>query len=448
MKNHRASDTIPDPISSSKIYRGAIYHALSAEKGVYFQDGGLIVDAQGLILACGPWQEIDSQFHPSDNQVTHFSQGHLIMPGLVDMHVHLPQIKVTGRQKANLMEWLEEHIFPAEMRFSEAEHAQQVSQWFFRELLKNGTTTANVFTTLHTQANHIAFKTAEALGNRVIMGLNLMDRNAPKALLRGTDELLADTEDLYQQWHGKDNNRLLYAWVPRFAISCTDELLSGIGKLRLKYPDAYCHTHISEQQNEVTSALKLFPKASTYTDIYDTYGLIGPKTILAHGIYLGDSELFRIEEAGVSIAHCPSANFFLHSGLFQWFRVQEKNIPLGLGSDVGAGPELNLFKVMKDAQYTQSATFNGKVIDCQHLIYHGTLGGAEALGLGDRIGNFETGKEADFLVLDLHCKTGIPDDLAERDLEVILSSLVFLGDDRLIERTFIRGKEVYCKHSH
>ncbi len=427
------------------LYRSALYHPISASHGDYYPDGGLAVNGKGEILSCGVWADLEKTFSSSNPTITVFPEGHLIMPGLVDMHVHLPQIKVTGRQKSSLMTWLEEHIFPAEKRFSENEHARQVSQWFFRELLKNGTTTANVFTTIHTAASHIAFETAKEQGNRIIMGLNLMDRHAPEFLLRKTDELLLDTETLYQKWHGVDDGRLLYAWAPRFAISCSDALLSGIGELRKKYPTAYCHTHISEQKDEVSAVLELFPKAASYTDVYDGFGLLGEKTILAHGIYLDNSELARIQEAGVSIAHCPSANFFLHSGLFRWFEVQGKGVLLGLGSDVGAGPELNLFKVMKDAQYTQSALFKGKVIDCQHLIYHGTLGGAKALGLDHRIGNFESGKEADFLVLDLHCKTGIPDDLAHRELDVILSSLVFLGDDRLIQRTYVRGREVYRK---
>ncbi len=425
------------------IYRSAVYHALSDSQGEYWPDGALVVDDAGCIEACGPWTEIEPRYRDADYSLTVFPRGHLIMPGLVDMHVHLPQIKVTGRQKPSLMDWLDEHIFPAETRFAEPPHARQVSRWFFHELLKNGTTTASVFTTVHTEATRIAFETAGELGNRVIMGLNLMDRNAPDFLIRPRDKLLADTEALYDEWHGRDGNRLLYAWLPRFAISCSDELLAGIGKLREKYPDAYMHTHISEQADEVAAVLEMFPQADSYTDAYGRFGLIGPRTILAHGIYLDDSELNRIRHAGASLAHCPSANFFLHSGRFRWFDVQDKDIRVGLGSDVGAGPELSLFKVMKDAQYMQSTELKGRIINCHNLIYHGTLGGAKALMLDDLIGNFLPGKEADFIVLNLLCKTGIPDDLADRDIDTILSSLVFLGDDRLIARTFVRGRQVY-----
>lgn len=425
------------------IYRSAIYHALSDSQGDYWPDGALVVDSFGRVEACGSWAEVEARYRNSDYALTVFPKGHLIMPGLVDMHVHLPQIKVTGRQKPRLMDWLDTHIFPAETRFAEPRHAEQVSRWFFRELLKNGTTTASVFTTVHREATRIAFETAEETGNRVIMGLNLMDCNVPDFLIRPTNELLADTEALYCDWHGRDDNRLLYAWLPRFAISCSDALMAGIGRLRQRYPDAYLHTHLSEQKDEVDAVLKLFPNADSYTNVYDSFGLLGSRTILAHGIYLDDSELSRIKHLDASLAHCPSANFFLHSGRFRWFGVQDKGIWVGLGSDVGAGPELNLFKVMKDAQYMQSTELKGRVIDCQNLIYHGTLGGAKALMLDDRIGNFLLGKEADFIVLNLLCKTGIPDDLADRDIETILSSLVFLGDDRLVTRTYIRGKQVY-----
>lgn len=425
-------------------YRGAILHALSAEEVEFFPDGGLLVDADGKILVCGHWQTLERQGAVDGFEVVQLEPDALLIPGFVDTHVHLPQMAVAGCQEKDLLSWLDTHIFAEESRFAENSYAQQVSDWFFTELLANGTTLANVFLTSHLSASQIAFETVERLGNRVVMGQNLMDKNGPDTLLRPTAQLLAETEALCAEWHGRDTGRIHYAWVPRFAITSTEALLTGLGQLRQKYPDVYLHTHLSEQLPEIEAVKAQFPWTKDYTGVYEHYGLLDARTVLAHGVHLSDSELDRLRQLDSSLAHCPSSNFFLKSGRFRLAEVLQRQLRLGLGSDVGAGPELSLFRVMKDAQYMQADT----LVSLKTLFYLATLGGAKALDQHQRVGNFEVGKEADFVILNLGARSNLEKhrlscSTQEKDVDALLSGLVYLGDDRLVSATFIRGRKVY-----
>jgi guanine deaminase len=429
------------PIQSC-VYRGRILHSQSESELEYWQDGGLVVNAQGVIEACDAWDRLETMGLLKELPIVELSADQYLVPGFVDMHVHLPQMEVAGCQAENLLSWLDQYIFSAEARFADPAHALAVSQWFFHELLKNGTTTAAVFLTSHDAATRIAFEVAESMGNRVIMGQNLMDCQAPDALLKPAPVLLKETEAHCQQWHGRDQGRLQYAWVPRFAITSTEELMAGLGQLRVQYPDVYLHTHLSEQIPEIEAVLRQFPWAKDYTGVYERFGLLKPKSILAHGIHLSDGELDLLQAQECALAHCPSSNFFLKSGRFRLMEMLRRAMRFGLGSDVGAGPELSLFKVMKDAQFMQPDI----LVPLPTLFYLATLGGARALMMHDRIGNFEAGKEADFLILDSRGKAcmGLPGASARgQDVERVLSQWVYLGDDRLVTATYVRGRCVY-----
>lgn len=427
-------------------YRGSILHALSPQELAFFPDGGLVVNQAGQVVACDHWEQLQASGKLNEVSFVPLPADCLIIPGLVDAHVHLSQMAVAGCQAESLLAWLETHIFAEESRFEDDAYAQAISEWFFTSLLANGTTMAAVFLTSHPSATQIAFETAERLGNRVIMGQNLMDANAPASLLRPTRQLLQETEALCQNWHGKANGRLQYAWVPRFALTSTEALLAGIGTLRQKYPDVYLHTHLSEQLTEIEAVKSQFSWAEDYTGVYERFGLLGPRTILAHGIHLSDGELTRLQALDASLAHCPSSNFFLKSGRFRLIEVLNRRLRLGLGSDVGAGPELSLFKVMKDAQYIQTDV----LVPLKTLFYLATLGGAAALDQQNRIGNFEPGKEADFLVLTLPSMPFGNSRKSGRQAQQygdLLSTLVYKGDDRLVEETYIAGQRVYRRLS-
>jgi guanine deaminase len=425
-------------LSVPKAFRGRILHAVDREECIYLPDGGLLVNQEGLVEACEDWSAIEARHGLKGFEITHLPEHCLMIPGFVDLHVHLPQLDAVGCQAENLLNWLKTYIYPAEMHLADPGYARDISHRFFSGLLANGTTTAAVFLTSHPEAVQIAFETAEAVGNRVIMGQNLMDRNGPEALVRPPGQILTETEQLCRRWHRTDAGRLQYAWMPRFAVSCSDELLAGIGWLRRQAPDVYLHTHLSEQSGEILEVRRLFPWAADYTGVYERFHLLGEKTILAHGIHLSDSELTRIQASECALAHCPGSNFFLKSGRFRLTEVLRRGVLYGLGSDVGAGPEMNLFQVMKDAQYMQLDT----LIPLESLFYAATLGGAKALFMDDRIGNFEPGKEADFLVLDAHGSSNFsfPE---QPEAGSMLSRLVYLGDDRLVAKTFIRGRQVH-----
>lgn len=438
----------------ARAYRSRILHSLSLEKMEYFLDGGLLVSAQGTIEACKEWTWLEQQGKLSGYEVVTLPPDALIIPGFVDLHVHLPQMEVTGCQEEDLLAWLNRYIFQAEACFRDETHARAISRWFFEELLRNGTTTAAVFLTSHDAATRIAFETAEKLGNRVVMGQNLMDINAPAELCKPAANMLSETEAHCQRWHGSDQGRIQYAWMPRFALTSSETMLQGLGDLRIRYPDVYLHTHLSEQPSEISAVLSQFPQALNYTGVYQQFGLLGPKTILAHGVHLTDSELDGLKDCHASLAHCPSSNFFLKSGRFRLLEILRRGLRMGLGSDVGAGPELSLFKTMKDAQYRQDDHW----VPLANLFYSATLGGARALFQEDRFGNFLPGKEADFLILNEGRKLGLrlpaqnssaacseqtTLDNRSHQAEALISRLVYLGDDRLVQATFIRGRRLY-----
>jgi guanine deaminase len=278
-----------------------------------------------------------------------------------------------------------------------------------------------------------------------------MDCHAPPDLLRPTSQVLHETETLCQQWHERDNGRIRYAWMPRFALTSTEDLLEGIGSLRGRYPQVHLHTHLSEQIPEIEAVRRQFPWADDYTGVYQRFNLLGPYTILAHGIHLSYGELDRLQGYDASLAHCPSSNFFLKSGRFRLMEILQRGMRVGLGSDVGAGPELSMMKVMKDAQFMQGET----LVPLATLFYLATLGGARGLCLDDRIGNFRVGKDADFIVLNgrhkpnilLPSEKAMVDQSSEsadadlgQDLEHSLSQAIYLGDDRWVSASFIRGK--------
>jgi guanine deaminase len=261
------------------------------------------------------------------------------------------------------------------------------------------------------------------------MGLNLMDRNGPDSLVRPAGMLLADAETLCRKWHNRANGRLRYAWMPRFALSCSEVLLAEVGRLRERYPDTWVHTHLSEQTAEIAEVLAAFPWAKNYTEIYDRFGLLGPQSIFAHAIYLSEAEQKRLLETDSGIAHCPGSNFFLKSGRFPLTTVLERNLRMGLG------PDLSMFHAMKDAQYMQPDV----LVPLTTLFYLVTLGAARALGLEEELGNFATGKQADFIIVE----TGASDN---EPWHRFLSRLIYTGSANSVIATFIDGQGTYRRH--
>jgi guanine deaminase len=271
---------------------------------------------------------------------------------------------------------------------------------------------------------------------RLIAGKSLMNRNAPGSVRDSVQSGRRDTLDLIDAWAGK--GRLGYAVTPRFAISCSDEQLAMAGEILAARPDVWMQTHLAENPAEIAQTRSLFPAAKDYLDVYDRFGLMGPRSVFAHCIHLDDDAFGRMAKAGSSAAFCPTSNLFLGSGLFDLNRAKAHGVKVGMGTDVGAGTSFSVLHTLGEAY--KVGQLRGDVLDPFQAFYLATLGGARALGLGDKIGSLEPGKEADFLVLDpaatplLTRRLAHVTDLAER-----LFVLSVLGDDRVVEQAFLAG---------
>ena len=400
----------------------------------YHEDGYVAVDEHGRITSVGEWQDA----RVAGERVVDWS-GKLITPGFIDTHLHAPQLEMIGSYGGHLLEWLNRYTFPTERKFEDPQHARVVAKAFYDELLRNGTLCALVFSTIHREATDIFFEEAERRGFRGIIGKTMMDRNAPEYLLDPSpQQSYEESRELLGKWHGR--GLLRYAITPRFAPTSTPELLECAGQLKEDFPDAWVHTHISENRNEVRWVQELFSEAE-YADVYDEYGLLGERTVLAHGVWLTPEELDLLARRGARISHCPNSNLFLGSGLFPLHRVLDAGVIVGLGSDIGAGTTPSLFNAMADAYKVQQ--IQGVSLSPYHLWYLVTLGGAKALSLDGETGSLESGKSADFVVLDLAAtpllalRTG-----RASSLEDLLAGLIFMGDDRAVERSVIAGKIV------
>ena len=419
-----------------KVYRARVFTPVSESAYRSWDDGFVAIGDDGRFAAVGDWKDA-----PHDAEIINLGPNALITPGFFDTHLHAPQLEMIGSYGGDLLDWLNRYTFPTEAQFADPEHASRVAKIFFDELLHNGTLCALIFSTIHAEATDIFFAEAERRGFRAVLGKTMMDRNAPDFLLENARDSFDQSRALLQKWHNR--GLLRYAITPRFAPTSTPELLEAAGALKKEFPDAYVHTHISENTREVTWVHELFNVAE-YADVYDRYGLLDQRSVLAHGVWLSDEELDLLATRRSRIAHCPNSNLFLGSGLFQLHHVLESNVGVGLGSDIGAGTNPSIFTVMSDAYKVQQV--QNISLTPFELWYLATLGGAKALSLDDETGSLEPGKSADFLVLDLEAKPLLALRTARAtSIEDLLAALIFVGDDRAVQSATIAGREVMAR---
>jgi guanine deaminase len=331
---------------------------------------------------------------PSWRRVDH--RGRLILPGFIDSHVHSAQIDVIGAWGTQLLDWLETYTFPAEARFADPAHAAGHAALFLDELLAVGTTAAVVFPTVHAGSVDALFAAAEQRGMRLITGKILMDRHVPDAVRDDVDHAERDCTDLIHRWHGR--GRLAYALTPRFAPTSTPEQLAMAGRLLAATPGLYMQTHVAENRDEVRWVAELYPTARSYLDVYQRFGLLNDKSVLAHGIWLDDEDRALLRDTGAMVAHSPSSNLFLGSGLFGWREMAAAGAAVGLASDVGGGTHLSMRRTMGDAYKVQAMA--GTRITGWDLLHAATRAPAQALGLAHEIGSLEAGCLADLCVWD------------------------------------------------
>lgn len=419
---------------------------VSPEDSVRYIPDGLLVLEDGKVKAFGAYDDLQADY--GEVPTTTYAQ-RLIVPGFIDIHVHYPQTEIIAAYGEQLLEWLDQYVFPTEKKFEDKDYARKVADTFLDQLLSNGTTTALVSAAVFPQSADAFFEVAEARNLCMITGKVMMDRNAPDYLCDTADSAYQETKSLIQKWHNK--GRLRYAITPRFAITSTHEQLQKAGELLKEFPDVYVHTHISENMKEVAWVRDLFPNCDGYLDAYDQAGLVGPRSVFAHGIHLTDREFQRLSEAGSTIAFCPTSNLFLGSGLFKIEQAKSSDHPVkvGLGTDVGAGTSFSILQTANEA-YKVAQLRQQKLSPFQAL-FLATLGGAKALCLEDTLGNFDVGKEADFIVLDSRAtplmafrnRADNPESLDELGDRVF--SLIMMGDDRAIESVYILGELAYSR---
>jgi len=366
-------------------------------------------------------------------------RGSIILPGFIDTHIHYPQMDIIGGYGSHLLEWLERYAFPAEIAYAEKPFAQAQAELFMHSLFRHGTTSALTFTTVHEHTAEALFTAAERHNARMLAGKVLMNRNAPAELTDSGDGI-KESEALIERWHNR--GRLAYAIAPRFAITCTDDQLGGAGELLQQYPDVYLQTHLAEDPGEISETLKLFPKAKNYVDVYERFGLLGERSVFAHGIHLSDAELDRLAETRSSIAFCPTSNLFLGSGLLKRHRLREHNVRMSVATDVGGGTSFSQLATLGDGY--KVGQLNDEAWHPLNALHSITRGNALALGLGNKIGQIAVGFEADLTVLRpaensiLEQRLKRTDELSER-----LFAAYFLAADTAIERTLVSGTTVY-----
>lgn len=400
----------------------------------YFEDGLLAVH-DGRIVDAGPADAVRARL-PADIEVTDYA-GKLIVPGFIDCHVHFPQLDIIGSYGAQLLDWLNQYAYPVEAKFADPDHAREVANAFVDELLRNGTTTALVFGTVHAHSADAIFEAAEARSMRLIAGKVLMDSNCPEELRDSPDSGYAESKALIERWHGK--GRLGYAITPRFALTSSPEQLAAAGKLADEYPDTWIHTHLAENMDEVEQIARQFPDSRSYLDVYEQFGLVRERAVFAHCLHMNDQDRASMATKRAAAAFCPTSNLFLGSGLFDLTAMREAGVCCGLGTDVGGGTSLSLLRTASEAY--KVLHLREHALPATQALYLATLGAAEALRLEDKIGNFEEGKEADFAVLDFEGSNLTARRCAAAStIEEKLFALMTLADDRNVAATYVEGR--------
>jgi guanine deaminase len=402
---------------------------------LYIEDGGLLID-NGKIIAIGDYADIRTQAPEEVEEKDH--RPHLIVPGLIDMHLHFPQMQVIGSYAANLLEWLNTYTFPEECRFVETAHAQRIATHFYDELIRHGTTTAVAYCSVHKTSADAFF--AEAMKRNMLMvgGKVMMDRNAPQGLLDTPETSYDETRQVIADWHGKGRNHV--AITPRFAITSTPRQMEAAQTLAQEFPDLFIQTHLSENLDEIKYTCELYPEAIDYTDIYVRYGLMGKKTLLGHAIHLSDREADVLSETGAVAVHCPTSNLFIGSGLFPMKKLQrrEKPVRIAVATDIGGGSSYSMLRTMDEAYKIQQLL--GERLNPLESWYLMTRGNAEALSMVDRIGTLDVGTDADITVLNASSTPAMALKMeVVRSLTEELFLMLTIGDDRTVVETYIAG---------
>lgn len=432
------------------VYRGTFVHSTPEEALQILEDALLGVNTEGKIAFIAEGKELPKLskiFGFSPSAVIQLEQHEFFMPGMVDTHIHASQYSYAGTAlDMPLLQWLNTYTFPIESRFKDLEFAKEVYTRVVKRTLRNGTTTACYFATIHTDASLLLGQIANDFGQRALVGKVCMDRNSAVTHYRETSQESQDeTYRFIKELLNKKYPLVKPVVTPRFAPSCTEALLSHLGAIA-KNNKLHIQSHISENLEELKLAKELFPKSESYTDIYHKCNLLTDKTIMAHGCHLSDEELVLFRETGAALSHCPNSNFSLCSGVLNVRNVLDHKVKLGLGTDVAGGYSSSILDaVRRTLDASKVLTIQDpqhKTLTFEEVFRLATLGGSQALSLDERTGNFEVGKDFDALRVNVAAPGGPIDLIQNEKPQILLEKFLNLGDDRNIVEVFVAGRKV------
>ena len=429
--------------SRATVLRGRVLHTprdpFTDESALECHEDGAVAFQDGEILACGDFAGVSAD-HPGA-EILDERDAYLIQ-GLVDTHVHWPQLGVIGAMGLELLDWLRERTLPEEAKLADLDYARALARDFLRGLAANGTTSALVFGAHFPDAQDAFFEVAAASGLRIASGLAVSDRELLPALHVTPDEAHDAALALARRWHGE--GRLRYAVTPRFSVSCTDDMLAACGAVAKEVDGAFVTSHLNENRAEIGVVSRHFPDARDYLETYERHGLVTDRTILAHSVHTTDSELARMASAGASVAHCPSSNGFLGSGIFPMRRHLDHGVRFGLGTDVGAGTGLSLLKDGLAAYLGQMVAPEPIRLAPRHLLWLATRAGAAVLGL-EEVGDLSPGRRADMVLLRPPEGGTLEAALARCDsVEEALGALITLAREESVAAAWVDGRRVHA----
>ena len=425
-----------------KIIKGRILHFLNnpfiakIEDSVnILENGGILIEGN-LIKDVNEFQHLKTQFPHVE---IHDYGNNLITAGFIDCHMHYPQTKIIASYGKRLLDWLNDYTFPEEIKFENSDYAKKIANLTLDLCLRNGTTTVASFCTTSVNSVDAIFEEAEKRKMCVVAGKTCMDRNAPKLLIDNVKSSYDDSKSLIKKWHLKDRN--IYAITPRFAPTSSPEQLETLGNLWTEYPDCIMQTHLSEQKEEIRWVKQLFPKIKSYLEVYQKFNLVKKNSIFGHCIHLQKREIDILREIKSSVAHCPTSNTFIGSGIFDLVKFINNNIDVGLATDTGGGTSFSMLKTMSET-YKISQLNNFSIHPAQ-LLWLATVGSSKSLGLENKIGNIIKGNYADLVVIKLNSTKEI--EQRQRNAESFWEELfptLLMGDDRAIISTWVSGKKI------
>ncbi|XP_043967087.1 guanine deaminase [Gambusia affinis] len=432
------------------VCRGTFVHSTAEEALQILEDALLGVDSEGKIAFIGEGKELQKlseNFGFSPSAVTQLQQHEFFMPGMIDTHIHASQYSYAGTAlDMPLLQWLNTYTFPVESHFQDLEFAKKVYTQVVKRTLRNGTTTACYFATIHTDASLLLGQIANDFGQRALVGKVCMDRNdAVKYYRETSEESQEETYRFIKELLNKKYPLVKPVVTPRFAPSCTEALLTKLGEIA-KNNKLHIQSHISENLEEVELVKELFPNSESYTDIYHKCNLLTDKTILAHGCHLSDEELVLFRKTGAALSHCPNSNISLCSGVLNVRKVLNHKVKLGLGTDMAGGYSPSILDAVRRALDSSKVLTiqdpEHKTLSFEEVFRLATLGGSQALSLDERTGNFKVGKDFDALRVNVAAPGGPIDVIQNEKPQILLEKFLNLGDDRNIVEVFVAGKKV------